>query len=263
MDFKLIAHKLMPWVFTAIFFSGISTFFFTFKLFHNVDKLEIASQEKFQSYLVADELRQSSDDLTRLVRTFVITGNDDYEKMFKDVISIRDGMTPRPQNYHQIYWDFVMKHGDKPKPDGEPIAIRERMRQLSFAEQELKYLTKAKDNSDKLIGIEMDAINATRGLYRDESDKYTQKGPKKIQWAIQILHNRQYHKEKAKIMRPIDNFLYAVEKRTSDAFSDKIKSINNAIMFILFINAGLLIFSVLSFVSLILDKKNIKKEQEN
>ena len=114
MDFKLIAHKLMPWVFTAIFFSGISTFFFTYQLFTNVDKLQMASERRFQSYLVADELRQSSDDLTRLVRTFVITNNEDYEKMFKEVIAIRDGISPRPTNYHQIYWDLMMKFGEKP-----------------------------------------------------------------------------------------------------------------------------------------------------
>jgi methyl-accepting chemotaxis protein len=38
-----------------------------------------ASDARYRSYLLADELRQSSDDLTRLARTYVVTGDARYE----------------------------------------------------------------------------------------------------------------------------------------------------------------------------------------
>lgn len=43
-------------------------------------QLEQSYQQRYQSYLLADELRQSSDDLTRLGRTYVITKDPAYEQ---------------------------------------------------------------------------------------------------------------------------------------------------------------------------------------
>ena len=44
------------------------------------EQLYKSQVERYSSYLLADELRQSSDDLTRLARTYVMTGDDKYEK---------------------------------------------------------------------------------------------------------------------------------------------------------------------------------------
>ena len=50
-----------------------------------------ADESRYQSYLLADELRQSSDDLTRLARTFVVTGDARYEQQYLDILAIRNG----------------------------------------------------------------------------------------------------------------------------------------------------------------------------
>lgn len=264
MDFKLIAEKLMPYIFGAIFFSSISTFLLTFQLFKSIENIEESAKERYESYLLADELRQSSDDLTRLVRTFIVTNNADYEKMYYEIIAIRDGLKPRPENYNQIYWDLVLKYGDKPKVDGNNIAILELMRQLNFSEQEMKYLQEAKQNSDKLIVIERDALNAVKGNYRDINGKYNKKGPKDLQLAINLLHNKKYHQEKSRIMKPIDNFFYAIDVRTKKRFEEKIDDANSDVMFILFINTSLIIFSIATFLFFMADKKNkIKKSDED
>jgi hypothetical protein len=64
-----------------------------------------AYQNRYRSYLLADELRQSSDDLTRLGRTYAVTGDLSYKQQYMDILSIRNGEKPRPQAYHRIYWD--------------------------------------------------------------------------------------------------------------------------------------------------------------
>ena len=61
-----------------------------------------AHRSKYQSYLLADELRQSSDDLTRLGRTYVTTANAKYEKQYFEILDIRNGKKPRPLNYNRI-----------------------------------------------------------------------------------------------------------------------------------------------------------------
>jgi methyl-accepting chemotaxis protein len=67
------------------------------------EALREASVRKYQSYLLADELRQSSDDLTRLGRTYVVTGDPSYKQQYMDILDIRDGKKPRPSEYHRIY----------------------------------------------------------------------------------------------------------------------------------------------------------------
>ena len=45
-------------------------------------KLEDAYQMQYKSLVLAQELRQSSDDLTRMARTYVITGNPKFFKLW-------------------------------------------------------------------------------------------------------------------------------------------------------------------------------------
>ena len=58
-----------------------------------------SQQERFRSYQLADELRHSSDDLTRFARTYVVTGDPKFERYYWDVLGIRNGQKPRPEHY--------------------------------------------------------------------------------------------------------------------------------------------------------------------
>ena len=46
--------------------------------------------------MLADELLQSSDDLTRMARSYVITGDIKYKRYFGEIYDIREGKQPRP-----------------------------------------------------------------------------------------------------------------------------------------------------------------------
>ncbi len=63
-----------------------------------------AEGRRHDSYKLADELRQSSDDLTRMARTYVVTANPRYEEYFQRILDIRNGRAPRPVRYSGIYW---------------------------------------------------------------------------------------------------------------------------------------------------------------
>ena len=77
-----------------------------------------SAERRFDSYLVADELRQSSDDLTRMARTYVVTGDERYRDMYHQILAIRDGQAPRPEGYERVYWDYVAASGEGPRPPG-------------------------------------------------------------------------------------------------------------------------------------------------
>ncbi|MGC8045074.1 hypothetical protein ACP3WJ_23240, partial [Salmonella enterica] len=111
-------------------------------------------------FQLATELRQSSDDLTRLARTYVITADPAYEKQYQAILDIRDGKKPRPENYGRIYWDFVAADGKPPRPDSSrSVALIALMREAGFTDAELAKLSEAKANSDALVKTETMAMN--------------------------------------------------------------------------------------------------------
>ncbi|MGE0236859.1 hypothetical protein [Methylocystis sp.] len=60
-------------------------------------KVEDAQRRRYDTYLLADELRQSSDDLTRFARMYVATGDDRYLRYYWNILDIRNGKIPRPE----------------------------------------------------------------------------------------------------------------------------------------------------------------------
>ena len=177
-------------------------------------KLEDAYQMQYKSLILAQELRQSSDDLTRMARTYVITGKDMFEEQFKTVLDIRNGEKPRPSRYNGIFWDFYTLDSSKAIFDGEKIALRELMRKANFPESELALLFTSQNESDDLTNLEKKAMSAVKGIFQDENGNYTIKGEPDFKLAREIMHSDEYHRAKIRIMKPLDEFYKAFEART-------------------------------------------------
>lgn len=179
-----------------------------------------AATNRYKSYLLADELRQSSDDLTRLARTYVITGDASYEKQYLDILDIRGGKSPRPEAYHRIYWDFVAGGVAKPRPDTVSAPLLDLMKAAGFTDEEMGKLAEAKKNSDGLVATETVAMNAVKGLFDDGKGNFTRKAAPDYEKAREMMHDGQYHRFKASIMMPIDEFFVLMEKRTQQAVDE-------------------------------------------
>ena len=117
-----------------------------------------AYDQKYKSYLLADGFRQSSDDLTRLVRTYAETADASYKDQYNAVVEIRNGTRPRPEEYDRIYWDFVAGGEAKPRPDGVAVALKDLMKQAGFTAEEFSLLDEAAKRSDALIKLETEAM---------------------------------------------------------------------------------------------------------
>jgi signal transduction histidine kinase/CheY-like chemotaxis protein len=177
-------------------------------------KLEDAYNMQYKSLILADELRQSSDDLTRMARTYVITGNPMFEEQYKTVLGIRNGEIPRPKRYNGIFWDFLTLKNSEVLLDGEKIPLRELMKQANFPESELNLLFTSQNESDDLTNLEHKAMNAVKGIFQDEKGEYTVQGLPDFALARDIMHSNEYHEAKIRIMKPLDNFYKAFENRT-------------------------------------------------
>ncbi|ACS79843.1 methyl-accepting chemotaxis protein [Maridesulfovibrio salexigens] len=193
------------------------------QLTQSQQKVSAAYEKRFTSYLLADELRQSSDDLTRLARTYVVTGDPSYEKQYFDILDIRNGNKPRPESYHRIYWDFVAAGDLKPRSDTKKIALLDLMKEAGFTDKELQKLEEAKNNSDGLVENETIAMNAVKGLYKDDRGQFTVKKEPDLEMSRQLTHDAAYHRYKANIMKPVDEFFVLMENRTFKAVQDALE----------------------------------------
>ena len=196
-------------------------------------QIDRANELRLQSHLLAEELRQSSDDLSRMVRTYVSIGDPIYKQHYQEVIDIRDGKMSRPANYHNIYWDLVVTDDQRPRPDsgGQKIALLELMQQAGFTEEEFAKLVQAKANSDALTSTEYAAMKLVEY-------PHTPSRANRVK-ATLMLQDATYHQAKAAIMRPISEFYEMMDQRTLN----DVHTAGNVATFlrIVFILSGLLL----------------------
>ncbi len=244
----LTLKKLFVSIFIACVILSVLFIASLFNIARMQSQLIDAADARYNSYLLADELRQSSDDLTRLARTYVVTGDAKYEQQYMDILDIRNGKKPRPLHYERIYWDFVAAGTAKPRADGETISLQDLMKKANFSEQEFAKLKEAQANSDALVNTEVIAMNAVKGLFDDGSGKFTKKADPDMEMARKLMHGDDYHKFKAKIMKPVDEFFELLDARTGIAVTQAASASRNAFM----IAATLLALSLVAALALLL-----------
>ena len=245
------------------FFAVISIFFFLlstsliyniYKLNYESNKLKDIEYNRHLMILKADELRQSSDDLSKFANKYVITSNSIYKDNYFKILDIRNGKAKRPLNYDGIYWDYLQSHREKYHPLKKKLSLKEEMSLLPYTPFEFHLLEKSKKNSDDLVALEDEAFYAMIGLFKDNNNTFTTKGKPNQQLAIHLLNSSEYEIAKEKIMSPIDKFLMSIKKRT-----DKSIEIQNEKIATLFkyINISLMLGVLLFIIVLILVYKKI------
>ncbi|WP_269813548.1 methyl-accepting chemotaxis protein [Peristeroidobacter agariperforans] len=162
-----------------------------------------AYEVRYNSYLLADEMRQSSDDLTRLARTYVVSGERKWKDQYQEVLDIRAGKVPRPAQYHKVYWDFRAADIRPARGEEPAMALTDLMKRAGFTTEEFAKLAEAERNSNDLVRTETLAMSALEG--GNPADRAN---------AQALMHDENYHKFKAKIMEPVNEFFDAVDRRT-------------------------------------------------
>ena len=233
----------------------LSLFLYTEVLENEAKVLESAAK-RYNSYLLADELRQSSDDLTRMARTYTVASDPKYKEYFDRILAIRSGDAPRPVDYHNIYWDFIVATGTPPRVDTPAKSLKELMKEADFTETEFALLQETENESNELVNLENRAMNAMVGVFEDGTGRYTKGEPDK-ELARNLLHGDEYHKAKEKIMNPLEKFFETIDHRTSGeitVYRDKQRRVNLVLMFTLGLSA------CLALISLILGAVSLKKK---
>ena len=174
-------------------------------------QIDDANDLRIQSHLLANELRHSSNDLTRMVRSYIATGEPLYKQHYLEILDIRNGQKFRPLKYQDIYWDLVLLDNQRPRPySQQKISFEDLMHQMHFTEAEFAMLSLSKSNSDTLTQTEFEAIK----LVESTANGFTNDNRNA---ALNMLFDAPYHQAKADIMKPIGQFYAMMDERTHNA----------------------------------------------
>ena len=217
-------------------------------LLNQHNKLLQMQERQYNSYKLADELRQTSDDLTRMVRTYVVTGDPIYEKYFHDILAIRNGEIPRPENYDDIFWDDITAKQKEVLRNGIGKSMDSLMRELDFSQQEFDKLSEAKKQSDDLVNMETVAMAAVKGKFQDKDGTFSITGEPDMELARRLVHGDDYHKTKSRIMQPISEFMQMLEVRIANEHNNFNRQQSLIMLVAIVLTFVVFTFSILAFM---------------
>ncbi|MES2822402.1 MAG: PAS domain S-box protein [Pseudomonadota bacterium] len=220
---KSFSYFLNFWLMLSL----LMTFAITFAFYVSVEnQIDHHKHLRHQAFLLADELRQSSYDQTRMAHAYAVTGNNIYQQYFFDILNIRDGKKSRPENYNNIYWTLVLAnklhHQDS---QGPKVALLELIRQTGVTDAEMHALTQAKINLDATTPAELTAMKIVEPIHSANIvaniDPNNAEAKTIRDMANKILLDDQ---AKANIVLPLKEFYELVNARTENLIKNVARS---------------------------------------
>lgn len=212
-------------------------------------ELDHTQHVRYTSFVAADELRQSSDDLTRLARAYAVTGDTKFERMYGQTLGIRNGEIARPRPYER-YLDLTMgDSGSRAKHEDIRGSLYMRLEQIKFTPAERTKLEEAGAKSNQLAELERVAFNAMKGLFKNSTGQFNIEGVPDSHLARRILHGENYHGEKDAFIRSINEFYELLDERTRSALASAERRTNFYVYGVFATLALLLMWLGLSYFS--------------
>lgn len=170
-------------------------------------QLDAAYESRYSAHLVAEEFRDSSDDLTRLARSYVLTHKSEYRQAYLDILDIRNGQKAGASGDRRAAWDLTTPPEPAVTPALAGVALLDRVQALGLTEVELGKLTQSKTHSDVLTRLELEAMALIDNTSSDLSVARLR--------ASEMLHNDAYHQAKSGIIQPLIEFHALLAERSS------------------------------------------------
>ena len=170
-----------------------------------------AENRRHESFRLAEAMRQSSNDLTRMVQLYVATGETRYKDYYEEILAIRNGTAPRPLQYDGSLWDRVLAQGKGAMQYGPPISLVELMREARFSDTEFAALDASRQASDALAEIEVEVMaHVGQRIAAGVDERYISD----VYADYKRLSDAAYLSHKDRIMAAVQQFEALVDART-------------------------------------------------
>ncbi|MCL1915897.1 MAG: methyl-accepting chemotaxis protein [Desulfovibrionaceae bacterium] len=204
-----------------------------------ISDMEKANHKRFESTLLAQEVRGTSSGLTANARAYVSTADKVYEDAYWNLVKIRSGEMSRP--------------ADAAVAPGFTIPMGTLLINAGFTEEELALLEESVKISSDLVLLEDEAMNAVKGLFQDNSGKYTVKKAPDPELARRLMFGKDYDATVRHIMEPSYKFDSLVAKRLNAESAAVKHSLDRAIV-ALCVSVAIMGVLLLAGISMLLRK---------
>ncbi len=238
----------------AIIIFVIMSFFY--KIYKGQNKYSQIIDDKFKSEKIINEIRQNSEDLTRLARLYTNTKDTLYKNQYFEILNICKGISPRPEHYNRVYWG-VLTIKDKQEPPFIKKIKKSGSKLIAsanFDNLEKKKITNALNYSLLLTQLEIKTIYILEG-----KGKHTLETDLNQRKAIDLINSVDYHKRVVLIMEELNKAYELLEIRTTKELSTLESEIKKSIIIISF----LLFIFILTTLLTIKSALKLKKETIN
>ncbi len=179
-------------------------------------------KERADELLLARQLRQSADDLTRMARNFAVTGDGRYEALYERAAAVRDGKQPRPAGDASAHWDLLLGGVEPAKGEGERIALADAFARAKLPGKEQELLRRAMAAQSDLAKLEAEALAAMKG--QAAGAEGAAPGPPDAVRALKILYGDDYLAATARSQQALSELYDEIELRTRGALRKTLQS---------------------------------------
>lgn len=214
---------------------------FLFMIQQSYDDVVSTQDHRQKAMALVYDLRQETEQLTLLVRAYVNTTQTRYLTYYYDILAIREGEKPLPENYtSRAYWDGVIAGEIEHKfsTNALPHSLAERMKLLNFSPSEFTALSEVSKATQAIKELEMIAFAATQGLYDTKKSEFVSDGKPNLVFANQLVHSEKYNQLKSDLAKAVGNFVQAVDEKTRQAIEQK----TDDLKYWIFLSLGNVIF---------------------
>ena len=163
-----------------------------------------------ESFALSEAMRQSSDQLTSMVRQYVATGDPRYRQYYEEILAIRSGTAPRPLDYDGSFWDRVLAQGKGGVKYGPPLSLADLMHDADLSAAEFTALNNSLEASDQLARVEIEVMDRVgRRITLGVDQRY----PVDVRLEYEHLLGDAYDTSKDQIMSEVRRFQGLVDER--------------------------------------------------
>lgn len=233
--------------------------------FTHYDAMYRSQLNRHSNYLLAHRLRLTSEELTKMARLYVLTGDQHYKEFYEEISDFREGrkILSGSQNERQLYWGRLLKR--IPKRDigyGEigDGGLSDYFSKTNLEPGEKQLLLKALELSDQLTIVErkaMDVVSKTM----DYGQLVTEIPRDQYNDSIYPLVGAEYLEAKQAVMHPINNFNEHLNTKTLTDIIDnkrKVEETNKWVVLLVILNIISLLTTVILVYRLCRSKKELQ-----
>lgn len=163
--------------------------------------VEATASHRYNGVMAAEKMRHTSESLTKIVRNYILTGDDVHKKWYLELDDVRQGKINEPAN--QYVWDLRLYGENRPLAAVSTMSLHAYLESVAKEDDYGSFLLDAWSHTKVLSRMEREALR----LYDMGNAENKQK-------ARDLLFSNAYNDAKLDVLRPLMSFRSASNARS-------------------------------------------------